>query len=337
MQITPKEAAALDEHAPAMSQESRAFSRVMGEFIGVTEDHPAWLCFQADGIITVENFLASPDAYLMGLSQTVISKDSGGNNMKKQVLIQYIKRILLCWLKQFLLMLTSNFGNLLSTDDLNKIEKVEFDKFRMQYSEMPKLPDLVKPRTILPKSATPPEKSCSPVVETKMVVMQDATTYPLVKDDYPSSHSELQTQISEVFVANDSASLVNVHLVKGELPIDMEVNQEVKGESTTISSLPSHKVNNKVFQVLQSKKVNCIVINAISKSLLLEKLSLVPSHTISYVAALLHGFCSEHLSRELVEVISGPKGSGYASRLSNLVKMATLSTFPFDSFGYSTA
>ncbi len=294
MQITPKEAAALDEHAPAMSQESRAFSRVMGEFIGVTEDHPAWLCFQADGIITVENFLASPDAYLMGLSQTVISKDSGGNNMKKQVLIQYIKRILLCWLKQFLLMLTSDFGNLLSADDLNKIEKVEFDKFRMQYSEMPKLPDLVKPRTILPKSATPPEKSCSPVVETKMVVMQDATTYPLVKDDYPSSHSELQTKIAEVFIANDSASLVNVHLVKGELPIDMEVNQEVKGESTTISSLPSHKVNNKVFQVLQSKEVNCIVINAISKSLLLEKLSLVPSHTISYVAALLHGFCSEH-------------------------------------------
>jgi len=163
-----------------------------------------------------------------------------------------------------------------------------------------------------------------------MVVMQDATTYPLVKDDYPSSHSELQTQISEVFVANDSASLVNVHLVKGELPIDMEVNQEVKGESTTISSLPSHKVNNKVFQVLQSKEVNCIVINAISKSLLLEKLSLVPSHTISYVAALLHGFCSEHLSRELVEVMSGPKESGYASSLSNLVKMTTLSTFPFD-------
>jgi len=202
MQITPKECTALDEHAPAMSQESRAASRVMGEFIGVTEDHPAWLCFQADGIITVENFLASPDAYLMGLSQTVISKDSGGNNMKKQVLIQYIKRILLCWLKQFLLMLTSNFGNLLSTDDLNKIEKVEFDKFRMQYSEMPKLPDLVKPRTILPKSATPPEKSCSPVVETKMVVMQDAATYPIVQDDGPSSHSELQTKIAEVPVAN---------------------------------------------------------------------------------------------------------------------------------------
>jgi len=143
----------------------------LGEFIGVTEDHPAWLCFQADGIITVEAFLASCDACLMGLSQTVISKDSGGNNMKKQILIQYVKRVLLCWLKQFLIMLTSDFGNLLSADDLNKIEKVEFDKFRMQYSEMPKLPDLVKQSINLQKSATPSEKSCSSVVETKMAVM----------------------------------------------------------------------------------------------------------------------------------------------------------------------
>jgi len=42
---TSKEAAALDEHAPAMSQESRAtFSIIFGEFIGVTEDHLAWFC-----------------------------------------------------------------------------------------------------------------------------------------------------------------------------------------------------------------------------------------------------------------------------------------------------
>jgi len=41
---TSKEAAALDEHAPAMSQESRAsFSMILGEFIGITEDHPTWL------------------------------------------------------------------------------------------------------------------------------------------------------------------------------------------------------------------------------------------------------------------------------------------------------
>jgi len=58
----------------------------------------------------MQNFYACPDAYLMGLSQTVISKDSGGNNMKNQVLIQYIKRILLCWLKQFILMLTSDLA-----------------------------------------------------------------------------------------------------------------------------------------------------------------------------------------------------------------------------------
>jgi len=72
----------------------------------------------------------------------------------------------------------------------------------MQFSEMPNLPDLVKPGIILQKSATPSEKSCSPVVETKMVVMQDATIYPIVKDDCPSSHSELQTKIAEVPVAN---------------------------------------------------------------------------------------------------------------------------------------
>jgi len=56
MLTTPKEAAALDEPAPAISQESRAFSRIFGEFIGVIEDHLAWLCFQADGIITIEDF-----------------------------------------------------------------------------------------------------------------------------------------------------------------------------------------------------------------------------------------------------------------------------------------
>jgi len=56
MLTTPKEAAALDEPAPAISQESRAFSRIFGEFIDVTQDHPAWLCFQADGIIPVEDF-----------------------------------------------------------------------------------------------------------------------------------------------------------------------------------------------------------------------------------------------------------------------------------------
>jgi len=54
--ITSKEAAALDEHAHAMSRKSIAFSRILGEFIGVTEDHPVWLCLQADGIITVEFF-----------------------------------------------------------------------------------------------------------------------------------------------------------------------------------------------------------------------------------------------------------------------------------------
>jgi len=50
----------------------------------------------------------------------------------------------------------------------------------------------------LTKSATPSENSCSSVVENKMVVMQDATTYPIVKDDCPFSHSELQAKIAEV-------------------------------------------------------------------------------------------------------------------------------------------
>jgi len=56
---------------------------------------------------------------------------------------------------------------------------------------MPKLPDLVKPSIILQKSATPSEKGFSPVVETKMVVMQDATTFPIVKDDCPSYKPKL--------------------------------------------------------------------------------------------------------------------------------------------------
>jgi len=61
----------------------------------------------------------------MGLSHTVISKDSGGSNMKNQVLILYIKRIFYVGWNSFL-MLTSDFGNMLSADDLNKIEKVDF-------------------------------------------------------------------------------------------------------------------------------------------------------------------------------------------------------------------
>jgi len=48
----------------------------------------------------------------------------------------------------------------------------------------------------------------------------------------------------------------------------------VKDESTTISPSHSHEVNSKVFQVLQSKEVNYIIVSDISRSLLVEKLSL---------------------------------------------------------------
>jgi len=88
----------------------------------------------------------------------------------------------------------------------------------------------------------------------------------------------------KLFPHHDSASLVNVHLVKGELPIYLEVNQEVKSDSTTISPSLFHEVNHNIFQVLQSKKLNCIIFNDISRNLLLEKLSLIPSGKISYAA-----------------------------------------------------
>ena len=72
------------------------------------------------------------------------------------------------------------------------------------------------------------------------------------------------------------------------------------------------KLTTKFFKSCRSKEVNCIFVSEdISRSLLLEKLSLVPSH-ISYAAALLQGFCSETLASELVEVMSGSKSSGYA-------------------------
>jgi len=65
---------------------------------------------------------------------------------------------------------------------------------------------------------------------------------------------ESSNYLSEnLFPHHDSASLVNVHLVTREIPIDM-VNQEVKSESNTIYPSPSHEVNHKVFQVLQIKR-----------------------------------------------------------------------------------
>jgi len=137
-----------EEAAPAVDHNVAAFNQMLDEFLGIKEGHPAKVALENDGITTIEDLTACPDDYIMGLSQTVVYKDSAGNDAEKQVLIQYVKRILLLWLKHFIIMLTGEANGWLSPDDLDSIEKVRFDAFRTGHSAKTSSPFSAKSSSI---------------------------------------------------------------------------------------------------------------------------------------------------------------------------------------------
>jgi len=171
-----------EEDAPAVDHNVEAFNQMLDEFLGIKEGHPAKVALENDGITTVEDLTACPDDYIMGLSQTVAYKDSAGNDAEKQVLIQYVKRILLLWLKHFIIMLTREANGWLSPDDLDSIEKVRFDTFRTGHSEIPKLPALSQPAPV-PSSQHAAAPHTTPAMDFKKGIKWDVTHYPILKDN----------------------------------------------------------------------------------------------------------------------------------------------------------
>jgi len=139
MSVSRRRSPGSEEDAPAVDNNVAAFNQMLDEFLGIKESHPAKIALENNGITTVEDLTACPDDYIMGISQTVVCKDSARNDAEKQVLIQYVKRILLLWLKHFIIMLAREATGWLSPDDIDSIEKVRFDPFRTGHSEIPKL------------------------------------------------------------------------------------------------------------------------------------------------------------------------------------------------------
>ena len=164
---TRRDPGASEEDPPTVDPSVEAFNRLLQEFLGIGEDHPAKVALQNGGINTVEDLALCPDDTIMELSQTVISTDANGNEVSNQVLIIYIKRILLVWLKHFIIMLTREANGWLSPDDLDSIEKIRFDTFRTGHSEIPKLPALSQPNPILSSSSTTSATRTTPAMDFK--------------------------------------------------------------------------------------------------------------------------------------------------------------------------
>ena len=130
-----------------------------------------------DGITTVPIFVRVPDQYFMDMRHDVTTTDDAGLQTTWNQPLQYAKRINLMWLKCYLIYLINDTTGELSVDELNDIEKANFNRFSGSFSEMPKLA-----LTTTPNPNHPIPAASSPAARFQKSIKRETTQYPILKD-----------------------------------------------------------------------------------------------------------------------------------------------------------
>ncbi len=120
-------------------EETMAFYHLLTEFVNIPAGSPRWLILDGDGITNVDEFTQVPDQYFMDMHHDVVVMDNAGVETTQNQLLQYVKCISLTWLKCYLIYLENEGRSDLNPDELNGLDRADFNSFRCSYSEMPKL------------------------------------------------------------------------------------------------------------------------------------------------------------------------------------------------------
>jgi len=139
------------------SEETMAFYRLLlTEFVNIPQGSPGWLILDGDGISNVEEFTQVLDQYFLEMRHDEVVTDEAGTQTSQNQPLQYVKRISLTWLKCYLIYLENEGRSDLNPDDLNSLDKADFNSFRHSYSEMPKLvrSTISNPHYLIPAAST---------------------------------------------------------------------------------------------------------------------------------------------------------------------------------------
>ncbi len=120
-------------------EEMMAFYHLLTEFVNIPQGSPGQLILDGDGISKVEELTQVPDQYFMDMHHDEVVTDEAGAQTTRNQPLQYVMHISLTWLKCFLIYLENESRSDLNPDDLNSLDKADFNSFRHSYSEMPKL------------------------------------------------------------------------------------------------------------------------------------------------------------------------------------------------------
>jgi len=109
-----------------------AFYCLLTEFVNIPAGSLGRLILDGDGITDVSKFTQVPDQYFMDMYYDVVITDDTNAETTQNQLLQYIKCISLTWLKCYLIYMENEGRSDLSPDDLNSLEKADFNSFSGQ-------------------------------------------------------------------------------------------------------------------------------------------------------------------------------------------------------------
>lgn len=195
--------------------EQEAFKTLLHKFIGVDENHPAYVSLKSYGITTVDDLISQEDRFFLELSTTIIV-GTGAKAKEKQEPVVPHKRNLLIYLKHYLLKVADDLGHLCTADEIGALEKGEFDMFRVRARSIEYF--AVNGASLLTASASAtkgtsttavaalPTSTSSAALNFKKGIKRDVTHYPVLKDGryFNTFEMELKTlarahDVDEVF------------------------------------------------------------------------------------------------------------------------------------------
>jgi len=159
------------------SEETMAFYRLLTEFADLPPGSPGRLILDEDGIIDVPLFIQMQDQYFMDMRHDVVITDDAGAQITRNQPLQIVKRVSLTWLKCYLIYIENEGRCDLSPDELNGLDKADFNRFRCSYSKMPELvrSNVQNPNYQIPAASTPAARF-------QKSIKRETTQYPILKD-----------------------------------------------------------------------------------------------------------------------------------------------------------
>jgi len=158
-------------------EEMMAFYCLLTDFADLPPGSPGRLILDEDGITDVPLFIQMSDQYFMDMQHDVVVMDDAGAQTTRNQPLQIVKHVSLTWLKCYLIYVKNEGRCDLSPDELNGLDKADFNSFRCSYSKMP---ELVRSKTPNPNYPIP--ASSTPAARFQKSIKRETTQYPILKD-----------------------------------------------------------------------------------------------------------------------------------------------------------